>query len=38
MSPTSMSCYGLGAHDLSCIDGEGAATVPKDVPPDQTNI
>jgi 4,5-DOPA dioxygenase extradiol len=37
MGSISMSCYGLGADDLSCIDGEGAATVPKDVPADQTN-
>jgi 4,5-DOPA dioxygenase extradiol len=37
MGSISMSCYGLGADDLSCIEGEGAATVPKDVPADQTN-
>lgn len=33
----SMSCYGLGT-DVRCGVGSGAATVPKDVPADQTNI
>lgn len=38
MGSISMSCYGLGADGLSCIDGEGAATVPSGVPAEQTNI
>lgn len=38
MGSLSMTCYSLGAGDLACTDGEGAATVPADVPPDQTNI
>jgi 4,5-DOPA dioxygenase extradiol len=33
----SMTCYGVGA-DARCKDGEGAATVPEGIPPDQTNI
>jgi 4,5-DOPA dioxygenase extradiol len=37
MGSLSMTCYGVGA-DLGCRDGEGAATVPEDMPPDQTNI
>jgi 4,5-DOPA dioxygenase extradiol len=38
MGSISMSCYGLGFDGLSCIDGEGAAIMPSDVPADQTNI
>ena len=34
----SMTCYGLGTHGLGCKDGEGAATLPENVPPDQTNM
>jgi len=37
MGSLSMTCYGVGA-DAHCTDGEGAATVPEGVPPDQTNI
>jgi 4,5-DOPA dioxygenase extradiol len=37
MGSLSMTCYGVGA-DLRCEEGEGAATVPEGVPPDQTNI
>jgi len=37
MGSLSMTCYGVGT-DLGCEDGEGAATVPEGVPPDQTNI
>jgi 4,5-DOPA dioxygenase extradiol len=37
MGSLSMTCYGVGA-DASCKDGEGAATVPEGIPPDQTNI
>lgn len=38
MGSLSMSCYGLGAEGLACMEGQGAATVPSNVPPDQTNI
>lgn len=38
MGSLSMTCYGLGAIGLGCTEGEGAATVPSDVPADQTNI
>ena len=38
MGSISMTCYGLGADELGCTDGEGAATVPSGVPADQTNI
>ena len=37
MGSLSMSCYGLGT-DLSCRGGTGAATLPEDVPADQTNV
>jgi 4,5-DOPA dioxygenase extradiol len=37
MGSLSMTCYGVGT-DLSCKDGEGAATVPEGIPPEQTNI
>jgi 4,5-DOPA dioxygenase extradiol len=37
MGSLSMTCYGVGA-DIGCKDGDGAATVPEGVPPDQTNI
>ena len=37
MGSLSMTCYGIGA-DVRCEEGEGAATVPEGVPPDQTNI
>jgi 4,5-DOPA dioxygenase extradiol len=37
MGSLSMTCYGVGA-DARCNDGEGAATVPEGIPPDQTNI
>ncbi len=33
----SMSCFGLGA-DVACEDAQGAAGLPADIPPDQTNI
>lgn len=33
----SMTCYGIGTHDLGCKDGHDAATLPLGVPPDQTN-
>lgn len=38
MGSLSMTCYGLDADDLACTEEEGAASVPRDVPPDQTNI
>ena len=37
MGSISMTCYGLGT-DISCSGGRGAATLPEDVPPDQSNI
>jgi len=37
MGSLSMTSYGVGA-DLACHDEQGAATVPENVPPDQTNI
>lgn len=37
MGSLSMTCYGVGA-DLPCLEEEGAAGVPDDVPADQTNI
>lgn len=38
MGSLSMTCYGLGAKSLGCTQGEGAASLPSDVPADQTNI
>lgn len=38
MGSLSMTCYGLGADELACTEEEGAASVPSDVPADQTNI
>jgi 4,5-DOPA dioxygenase extradiol len=38
MGSLSMSCYGLGAGGLDCIEEDGAATVPPEIPADQTNI
>jgi 4,5-DOPA dioxygenase extradiol len=37
MGSLSMSCYDVGTG-LACRDEGGAATIPKGVPPDQTNI
>ena len=37
MGSLSMTCYGLGA-ELGCRDESGAATLPADVPADQSNI
>jgi 4,5-DOPA dioxygenase extradiol len=37
MGSLSMTCYGVGA-DLGCHEEEGAATLPENVPPDQTNV
>jgi len=34
----SMSCYGLGTEEFGCKEGDGAATLPEHVPPDQTNM
>jgi 4,5-DOPA dioxygenase extradiol len=34
----SMTCYGAGAEVRLASDAEGAAALPTDVPPDQTNI
>ena len=33
----SMTCYGVGMGETRCLHGEGAAGLPGDVPPDQTN-
>ena len=38
MGSISMTCYGLGAGELGCSEGEGAATLPAGVPADQSNI
>lgn len=38
MGSLSMSCYGVGMTDVPCEDGEGAASLPPGVPPDQSNI
>jgi len=37
MGSLSMTCYGVGA-DIECEEGDGAAALPEDVPPDQTNM
>jgi 4,5-DOPA dioxygenase extradiol len=37
MGSLSMTCYGVGAN-VTCEQETGAATIPHDVPPDQTNI
>lgn len=37
MGSLSMSCYDVGTG-LACRDEQGAATIPEDVPSDQTNI
>jgi 4,5-DOPA dioxygenase extradiol len=37
MGSLSMTCYGVGAN-VSCEQEKGAATIPRDVPPDQSNI
>jgi len=37
MGSLSMTCYGVGAK-LACHSEEGAASIPDDVPADQTNI
>ncbi len=34
----SMTCYGFGVDGTRCRQGEGAAGLPSDVPPDQTNM
>jgi 4,5-DOPA dioxygenase extradiol len=37
MGSLSMTCYGVDA-DVECEDAQGAATIPADVPADQSNI
>jgi 4,5-DOPA dioxygenase extradiol len=37
MGSLSMTCYGVGA-ELGCYEESGAATLPADVPADQSNI
>ncbi len=34
----SMSCFGVGTETLECAEGGAAASVPADVPADQTNL
>lgn len=34
----SMSCYGLGAEDLACVEPTRPARLPEGVPPDHTNM
>lgn len=34
----SMTCYGVGMEETACEEAEGAAGLPGEVPPDQTNI
>jgi 4,5-DOPA dioxygenase extradiol len=38
LGSVSMTCYGVGIEGLECSDGGVAASVPSDVPPDQTNL
>lgn len=38
MGSLSMTCYGVGVEGLVCEEPEGAATLPRGVPPDQANI
>ncbi len=38
MGSLSMTCYGLGTRGILHREGDGAATIPGDLPPDQTNI
>ena len=38
MGSISMTCYGLDADRLGCREAEGAATLPGNVPADQSNI
>ena len=38
LGSVSMACYGVGIEGIECVDGDGAAGVPGNVPPDQTNL
>lgn len=38
MGSLSMTCYGVSMEAVECKEGSGAATLPPDVPPDQTNL
>jgi 4,5-DOPA dioxygenase extradiol len=38
LGSVSMSCYGVGTEGVERTNGVGAAGVPSDVPPDQTNL
>lgn len=38
MGSLSMSCFGLDAASLSCIEADGSATLPASVPAEQSNI
>lgn len=37
MGSLSMTCYGVDLEGLPCVEAEGAAVLPQDVPADQTN-
>ena len=37
MGSLSMTCYGVGAESIDCTHAQGAASLPREVPPDQTN-
>lgn len=34
----SMTCYGVGMDEVACEECDGAPQLPRDVPPDQTNV
>ena len=34
----SMTCYGVGTEGMGCTNGGAGAEVPRDVPPEQTNL
>jgi len=38
MGSISMTCYGLGARGILCLEPECAARLPEGIPPDQTNM
>lgn len=38
MGSLSMTCFGVGVEDAPCRQAQGAATLPPDTPPDQSNI
>lgn len=38
LGSVSMTCYGVGTEGIECTTGEGAAGLPSEAPPDQTNL